>query len=639
MPVNKSYAADWYLSQVLNAIAQEDFAAASAIVQAGMNINYSSKAYISQAQQEMIANEEASIKRLSLKHKVPLSKLRTIITNIRVVLEENKYTCPENYALELMQSAFENLPYKKAMDFLEAKELAKQVIKPLLYNELINVLGAHLSIDELMKQCNEVKKLLKTHKTYIIQTGLLPVTLNGLPWLESVFLRFYSTKVTTSKWPSNLPKPPFTFSKSNLIPVVKHTDCSYEDADRVSGLSEKDEILVERLRPVLIDIAIDVITLIESTIKGTLNSQELELKFVSILSKRLKNKDLEFLLKFDERFSIAMPDDCKGNEPLVINTNFSSYLQSDGLLSNLVNLVVNIKHEFFDNPIREAFADPKYDAILNKLKKARSNPNLGSSYFESQPITSEMIELLNLMENKGDSLRTNRNLSIKLMSKKLRDNRKKKRKRFITKAIEPKCKKESVFRCIKDKGTWEIKYKGKVVGGKPIKNSKGYILIRELLTNPGVPYSVESLHKMILSEYVPSSLGSPIGTETPKHTDFEVKAIASDKKFYTPHKRIKKQFKLVTSFSDRLQDPTLTEEERENTTSEYHKASDYLKMLEENALPFKRQSDRIYKQIKDSKIMLGRHCLELQKHLNNAIKQDNGSWVYDPEVPIDWIIA
>ena len=595
--------------------------------------------YISQAQREMIANEEASIKRLSSKHKVPLSKLRTIITNIQVVLEENKYTCPENYALELMQSAFENLPNKKAMDFLEAEELARQVVRPLLYNELINEIGAQFPKDELIKQCNEVKKLLETHRKYIIQTGLLPVTLNVLPWLESVFLRFYNTKVTTSKWPSEPPKPPFTFSKSNLIPVAKHTDCSYEDADRVSGLSEKDEIQVERLRPVLIDIAIDVINLIESTMKGTLNSQELELKFASILSKKLENKDLACLLKFDERFSIAMPDDCRGNEPLVINTNFSSYLQSDGLLSNLVNLVVSIKHEFFDNPIRQAFADPKYGAVLNKLKEARSKSNLGSSYFESLPITSEMIELLNLIENKGECLRTNRNLSIKLMSKKLRDERKKKRKRLITKAIAPKCKNPYVFNRteVDVSFIWNIVFKGKVVGGKPIKNSKGYKLIRELLTNPGVRYSVESLHKMILSDYVPSSLGSPIGTETPRHTDFEVKAIASDKKYFTPHKRITKQSKVVADLSNKLQYSTLTQEERENTTSEYHKQSDKLKVLEDNAPIFKLQNDRVRKQIIDSMKTLNGFSTELWKHLDASIKKENGCWVYDPEKPIDWI--
>lgn len=597
-------------------------------------------AYISQAQQEMIANEEASIKRLSSKHKVPISKLRTIITNIRVVLEENKYTCPENYALELMLSAFEKLPNKKAMEFLEAEELARQVVKPLLYNELINEVGAQFPIDKLIKQCNEVKKLLKTHRKYIIQTGLLPVTLNGLPWLESFFLRFYNTKVTTSKWLSEPPKPPFTFSKSNLIPVVKYIDCTYEDADRVSGLSEKDEIQVERLRPVLIDIAIDVITLIESTMKGTLNSQELELKFASILSKRLENKDLACLLKFDERFSIAMPDDCRGNEPLVINTNFSSYLQSDGLLSNLVNLVVSIKHEFFDNPIRQAFADPKYGAVLNKLKEARSKSNLGSSYFESLPITSEMIELLNLIENKGESLRTNRNLSIKLMSKKLRDERKKKRKRLITKALAPKCKNPYVFNRTEVDGSfiWNIVFKGKVVGGKPIKNSVGYKLIRELLTNPGVRYSVESLHKMILSDYVPSSFGPPVGTETPRHTDFELKAIASDKKYYTPHKKIAKQSKVVADLSDKLQYSTLTEEERENTTSEYHKQSDDLKVLEENAPIFKQKNDQVRKQIEDSRKTLNMLSPELGKHLKAIRKEkENGCWVYDPEKPIDWI--
>jgi len=226
------------------------------------------------------------------------------------------------------------------------------------------------------------------------------------------------------------------------------------------------------------------------------------------------------------------------------------------------------------------------------------------------------------------------------MNKKLRAERKKKRKRLITKAIAPKCKNPYVFNRTKVDGSsiWDVKYRGKVVGGKPIKNSKGYILLRTLLTNPGVRYSVESLHKMILSDYVPSSLGSPIGTETPRHTDFEVKAIASDKKFYTPHKRIAKKSKVVTSFSDRLEDPTLTEEERENTTSAHQKALEELVILEENAPIFKQKNDQVRKQIEDSRKTLNMLSPELGKHLKAIRKEkENGCWVYDPEKPMDWI--
>jgi hypothetical protein len=598
------------------------------------------RAYIYQVQKEMDANEKLAIESLCLKYDVTQSKLNTIITNIRAQLKENKYTCPEYYALELMQSAFENLLKDEALQFLEDENLARNVIKPLLFKELINEASTQLSTDELINQCNDVKNLLESHKNYIIQTGLLPVTLHHLPWLESVFLRFYNTKITNSKWPSEPPKPPFVFLKSNLIPVLKQTDCTYEEADRIYELSAPKEIRIEGLRQTLLEISIDTISLIKSAIKGTLNSKELELKFSSILSKRLKNKDLAFLLKFDERFSIATRDDCRGNEPLVINGEFNSYLQSDGLLSNLTNLVISIKHELLDNPVRKAFADPKYGIALNKLKEVRSNSNLGSSYFKSLPITSEMIELLNLMESKGENYQSNRNLSIKLMNKKLKEERIKKRKRLIIKAMAPKYKNQFVFHFIK-KGRsliWTIIFKGKVVGGKPIKNSKGYKLIRELLTNPGVRYSVESLNKMILSDYVPSSLEAPIGTETPRHTDFEIKAIASDKNFYVPHRSIAKQSKLVSKLSDRLQDSTLTltGEERENTTSEYHKASDYLKMLEENAAPFKQKNDQVRKQIVDSKKTLNQLSSELGKHLK-AIRKENGCWVYDPEKPIDWI--
>ena len=598
------------------------------------------KEYSNPIQEKMLANEASVIKALSSKHQLTAIKLRSIIANIKPALEASDYSFPDDYAIGLMMSALKCLSKEKALKFLEAEDLTRQVLKPILFEALINELRSQLSIEELTKQCIAVKKLLETHKDYIIQTGLLPERLENEPWLESFFLRFYDTKKTTSKYPSNPPKAPFTFVPINPLPSLKSKPRKYKDAIQIEGLSEQDEIKIEELRPLLFDIGINVISLIESSINGTSKPDELESGFISIITQRLKNKDLAGLLEFDEKFSTDKRVDFNLNKPLVINSEFSSYLQSDGLLSNLANLVISIKHELLDDPVRKAFADPKYGDALNKLKEAKKSPYLGSSYFESLPITSEMVELLNLMESKGESLLSNRALSIKLMNKKLIAERKKKRKRLITKAIAPKIKNPYVFNRTEVDGSsfWDVKYRGKVVGGKPIKNSKGYKLIRELLTNPGVRYSVESLHKMILSDYVPSSFRSPIGTETPRYTDFEVKTIASDKKYHTPHKRIAKQSKVVTGLSDRLQDPTLSVEERENTTSEYHKASDYLKELEENAPLFKQKNNQVRKQIEDSRKTLNMLSPELGKHLKAIRKEkENGCWVYDPEKPIDWI--
>lgn len=595
---------------------------------------------ISQAHEEMLENEESAINRLSSKYKVPASKLRSIIANIKTTLEATDYSFPDDYAIGLMWSAFECLPKKEALAFLESGDLPRQVLKPMLFEALVNELRSQLSIGELKNQCNEVKKLLEKHKDYIIQAGLLPARLKDQPWLESFFLRFYDTKKTKSKYPEKPPKAPFAFVPINPLPSLKSKPCKYEDAIQIEGLGESDEEEIERLRPAIFDIAIDVINLIECSIKGTTKPDELESGFISIITRRLENKDLAGLLKFDQKFSTDKRVNYKLNKPLDINSKFSSYLQSDGLLSNLANLVISLKHEFFDNPIRQAFADPRYVDALNKLKEAKKSPYLGSSYFETLPQTAEMTELLNLIESKEENLRSNRDLSIKLMNKKLIDERTKKRKRLIIRAIAPKIKNPYVFNRTEVDGssTWNVKYKGKVVGGKPIKNSVGYKLIRELLTNPGVRYSVESLHKMILSDYVPSSLGPPIGTETPRHTDFEVKAIASDKKYFTPHKRIAKQSKVVADLSNKLQYSTLTQEERENTTSEYHKQSDKLKVLEDNAPIFKQKNDHVRKQIEDSRKTLNTLSPELGKHLKAIRKEkENGCWVYDPEKPMDWI--
>ena len=76
---------------------------------------------------KMLANEESVIKELSTAHELPASKLRSIIANIKTILEATDYSFPDDYAIGLMWGAFECLPKKKALEFLEAKDLIRQV--------------------------------------------------------------------------------------------------------------------------------------------------------------------------------------------------------------------------------------------------------------------------------------------------------------------------------------------------------------------------------------------------------------------------------------------------------------------------------------------------------------------------------
>ena len=593
------------------------------------------KEYSNPIQEKMLANEASVIKALSSKHQLTAIKLRSIIANIKTALEASDYSFPDDYAIGLMMSALKCLSKEKALKFLEAEDLSRQVLKPILFEALINELRSQLSIEELTKQCIAVKKLLERHKNYIIQTGLLPERLENEPWLESFFLRFYDTKKTTSKYPSNPsnpPKAPFTFVPINPLPSLKSKPCKYEESIQIEGLGERDEKEIERLRPAIFDIGINVITLIESSINGTSKPDELESGFISIITQRLKNKDLAGLLEFDEKFSTDKRVDFNLNKPLVINSEFSSYLQSDGLLSNLANLVISIKHELLDNPVRKAFADPKYVDAVNKLKEAKKSPYLGSSYFESLPTTSEMTELLNLIESKEESLRSNRDLSIKLMNNKLRAERNKKRKQSHIKSITPKLKNQFVFDVTKVDGsfTWNVKYKGKVIGGKPIKNAKGFILIRTLLTNRGKPISIKNLYNITLSYNDPKS------TKEPRFRKAEINSIASEKNYTTSFKEIAKLKILKTELAVESEDRCLSDEERENRKARLIKVHEKLTLLEENAATFKQKYNLVRKQIKDSLTVLERHSLELEKHLG-AIRVENGSWVYDPEKPIDWI--
>jgi hypothetical protein len=579
---------------------------------------------------KILANEESAIKELSTAHNLPVSKLHLIIANIKTSLKASDYSFPDDYAIGLMRGAFEYLPKKQALEFLEAKDLTRQVQKPMLYEALVNELRSQLSIEELIKQCIAVKKLLETHKDYIIKTGLLPERLEHEPWLESFFLRFYDTKKTTSKYPSKAPKAPFTFIPINPFSASKSTPCKYDEAIQIEGLSERYETIIEESRPLLFNIAIEVITLIESSIKGTYKPDELEKRFIYAITRRLRNENLAYLLIFDQKFSTDKRIYNKLNPPLVINSKFSSYLQSDGLISNLANLIISIRHNFFDNPLGKAFANPKYETALKQLKEAKSSPYLGSSYFESLPQTTEMTELLNLIESKTESYQSIRNLSIELMNKKLRAERKKKRKESLVKSITPKRKNKFVFEYDNDSSTWNIVFKGNEVG-RSIKISKGYFLIRELLTNRGLPLSIESLDKMILSDYVPEN------TKETRFTRADTNPIASDKKYVTSHYNIANIEVLVTDLTKKLDDSSLTVEDRENIDASLKKAYEKLTVLKENARIFKLQNDRVRKQIKDSLKILNGFSTELWKHLDASIKKGKGCWVYDPENPIDWI--
>ena len=156
-------------------------------------------------------------------------------------------------------------------------------------------------------------------------------------------------------------------------------------------------------------------------------------------------------------------------------------------------------------------------------------------------------------------------------------------------------------------------------------------MIRELLTNRGVPLSIESLDKMILSDYVPEN------TKEARFTKADTNPIASDKKYVTSHNKIAKIEILVSDLTKKLDDSSLTVEECENIHASLKKAYEKLTVLKENARIFKLQNDRVRKQIKDSRKTLNMLSPVLGKHLDASIKKGNGGWVYDPEKPIDWI--
>ena len=156
-------------------------------------------------------------------------------------------------------------------------------------------------------------------------------------------------------------------------------------------------------------------------------------------------------------------------------------------------------------------------------------------------------------------------------------------------------------------------------------------MIRTLLTNRKVPHTIESLNNIIQSDYVPEN------TKETRFTKADTNPIASDKKYVTSHYNIANIEVLVTDLTKKLDDSSLTVEERENIHASLKKAYEKLTVLKENARIFKLQNDRVRKQIKDSLKTLNGFSTKLWKHLDASIKKGNGCWVYDPEKPIDWI--
>ena len=155
-------------------------------------------------------------------------------------------------------------------------------------------------------------------------------------------------------------------------------------------------------------------------------------------------------------------------------------------------------------------------------------------------------------------------------------------------------------------------------------------MIRTLLTNRGKPIQIKTLNNITLF------FNDPKSTKEPRFRAAEIKLIASEKNYTVSSKDIAKLKILKTELAVESEDPCLNEEERENRKARLIKVDEKLTLLEENAAIFKQKYNLVRKQIKDSLIVLKRYSRELVDHLR-AIRVENGSWVYDPEVPIDWI--
>lgn len=204
--------------------------------------------------------------------------------------------------------------------------------------------------------CEEMRAHILEHKDYILKTGLMPKSFPSSSVLNKCFLRFYDTKMTSSPLPADaislkgkiVTKDPYTFMREvnefdgeTLLNRTKYEPSSFEEAALIPKLKPIHQNSLRNVRPKVVKLALEMLTLFEDASKKDLSVNDLVAKFGSLIVSNLSREEFVELIKVDDALGqIKAGFESESTDWLHIDWHLTSSLGGCGLLTNLIELLI-----------------------------------------------------------------------------------------------------------------------------------------------------------------------------------------------------------------------------------------------------------------------------------------------------------
>jgi hypothetical protein len=178
------------------------------------------------------------------------------------------------------------------------------------------------TLPELAGHLRSFADFLRSHREYLIQTGLPPRCFRPCPWLYRQLGRQYDTRATSSPYPydelfsdrtARLDAPPYQWVRSRRDRLILGSEievgCAYNDADLLNGMDPNDADRTERDRHRVFDLKLQILELVaEAAGRTDADKTCLWNAILGVLARTFNAEDVAFYFRLD-RFYIGIRAD------------------------------------------------------------------------------------------------------------------------------------------------------------------------------------------------------------------------------------------------------------------------------------------------------------------------------------------
>jgi hypothetical protein len=243
-----------------------------------------------------------------------VSEFAAVVADRPKELERNLGRFP----LSLFDDARQYLGFERAVALVERGDLQALARRMEVTEHLFSDRTPFYQLPELAQHAADFVEFLRTHRNYLIATGLPPLCFRPCRWLYTHLGRLYDTRTTASPYPydelfsnGTRERDPYQWVRVQMrLPLAPKragsvfVPCRYEDADLLSRMRMDDAERIERERPRMFDLKLQIVKLLaDATRKG--NASGLRGASLDVLKNTFNADEIRFYLRLDDYYMVA----------------------------------------------------------------------------------------------------------------------------------------------------------------------------------------------------------------------------------------------------------------------------------------------------------------------------------------------